>query len=183
MNSSNLSKILSAIKRGDLRLLDLKKQNEHEFPKGVCPEYLDRRWAEIIISEGDVKSVEWLIFKLGRDEVSNYSARKGTADLPLVHAALSRDDAHKYDVLVIVLNAGGDPNARGLNDYTPGHQAVIDNDCDALEILSKFGADFELKTRIDEYATPLEEAKIIVQENDAIHLLESWGKEKLGDSS
>jgi hypothetical protein len=69
----------------------------------------------------------------------------------------SRDDVH--DVLKLLLKRGADPNQRGINDYTPLHMAVAVRDARAVQILLDGGADPELRTRIDEYETPLEMAQ------------------------
>jgi hypothetical protein len=47
------------------------------------------------------------------------------------------------------------------------------NDVAALRILHKAGADFSLRTRIDEYATPLEEAMLLGNAPEAVAYLQS----------
>jgi hypothetical protein len=68
-----------------------------------------------------------------------------------------RDDVH--DVLRLLLKRGTDPNQRGINDYTPLHMAVAVRDAGAVQILLDHGADPDLRTRIDDYDTPLEMAR------------------------
>jgi hypothetical protein len=63
------------------------------------------------------------------------------------------------DVLRLLLSYGTDPNQRGINDYTPLHMAVVAGDPLLVQILLDGGADPELRTRIDDYETPLEMAK------------------------
>jgi uncharacterized protein len=48
-----------------------------------------------------------------------------------------------------------------LNDWTPLHYADSLDDPAAIELLLAHGADAEARTRIDDYATPLEEAEIL----------------------
>jgi hypothetical protein len=63
------------------------------------------------------------------------------------------------DVLKLLLSFGVDPNQRGINDYTPLHMAVEEGNALAVQILLDGGADPELRTRIDDYDTPLEMAR------------------------
>ena len=57
-----------------------------------------------------------------------------------------------------LLKHGADVNAKGLNDWTPSHLAAARNDLESLKILHKFGADLTIRTDIDDYATPYQEA-------------------------
>ncbi len=59
-------------------------------------------------------------------------------------------------ILRLLLKFGVDPNQRGINDYTPLHMAVAVRDALAVQILLDGGANPELRTRIDDYETPLE---------------------------
>jgi len=85
---------------------------------------------------------------------------------PLIAAlSCSRDAAgskRRTDVdqiLRLLLSFGVDPNQRGINDYTPLHMAVAERNATAVHILLEGGADPELRTRIDDYETPLEMAQ------------------------
>ena len=77
---------------------------------------------------------------------------------PAVSGALSMDRPDKRELLELLLTRGADPNARGINDYTPLHLAVSQCDQQAMELLLAHGADPSLRTRIDECATAVEEA-------------------------
>ena len=57
-----------------------------------------------------------------------------------------------------LLRGGADVNQKGINDWTPLHHAGTQNDLEALKLFKEYGADFTIRTRIDEYATPYEEA-------------------------
>jgi ankyrin repeat protein len=63
------------------------------------------------------------------------------------------------DIIRLLLAHGADPNGRGLNDWTPLHAAVGYGNLRALEVLVDGGADPHLRTRIDDCATPREEAE------------------------
>lgn len=63
------------------------------------------------------------------------------------------------DILRLLLSFGADPNQRGVNDYTPLHMAVAEGNISAIRILLDGGADPALRTRIDDYETPVELAE------------------------
>ena len=63
------------------------------------------------------------------------------------------------DIIRLLLSFGTDPNQRGINDYTPLHMAVAERNAAAVQILLDGGADPELRTRIDDYETPLQMAE------------------------
>ena len=63
------------------------------------------------------------------------------------------------DVIRLLLSFGADANQRGINDYTALHMAVAERQLFAIQLLLDHGADPSLRTRIDEYETPLEMAE------------------------
>jgi uncharacterized protein len=71
--------------------------------------------------------------------------------------ALGRPDV--ADIIKLLLSFGADPNQRGLNDYTPLHMAVGEENLPAIELLIDAGADPRLRTRIDNCETPREMAE------------------------
>ena len=73
-----------------------------------------------------------------------------------VPGATKRTDVD--DILRLLLSFGADPNQRGINDYTPLHMAVAEQNPLAVQILLDHHADPELRTRIDDCETPLEMA-------------------------
>ena len=75
----------------------------------------------------------------------------------VVQGATRRTDVD--DIIRLLISFGADPNQRGINDYTPLHMAVAERNQLAIQILLDHGADPELRTRIDEYDTPLEMAE------------------------
>jgi len=77
---------------------------------------------------------------------------------PLLSAIERRSD-DRYEVLRLLLDAGAPVNRKGINDWTPAHMAAARDDVEALRLLVAHGADLTIRTEIDEYATPLEEAR------------------------
>lgn len=63
------------------------------------------------------------------------------------------------EILKLLLAFKADPNQRGINDYTPLHMAVCEDNLQAVELLLQAGADPHLRTRIDECETPREMAE------------------------
>ena len=63
------------------------------------------------------------------------------------------------EIIRLLLSRGADVNQRGINDYTPLHMAVAERNGLAVLRLLEHGADADLRTRIDEYETPLEMAR------------------------
>jgi uncharacterized protein len=92
---------------------------------------------------------------------------KDHAGFPPLIAALSCVRPHPgaparpdvADIIKLLLSFGADPNQRGLNDYTPLHMAVGEQNLPAVELLIAAGADPRLRTRIDDCETPREMAE------------------------
>jgi ankyrin repeat protein len=101
----------------------------------------------------------------------NFAADDG---FPALFAALSRDAPPRHDVLAVLLTHGADVDARGINDWTPLHHAVNQRDAVAVRMLLAAGADPRLRTRIDQYATALDDARAIGF-GEAVELLEAAG--------
>lgn len=89
------------------------------------------------------------------------------AGFPPLIAALSCSRPHPgaparpdvAEIIKLLLSFGADPNQRGLNDYTPLHMAVGEENLPAVELLIAAGADPRLRTRIDDCETPREMAE------------------------
>jgi len=85
---------------------------------------------------------------------------------PLI-AALCKTTPHpgskpRHDVVEVIarlLDAGADPNQRGINDWTALMMAVVETNVEAVRLLLARGADPALRTRIDDYETALDIAK------------------------
>jgi hypothetical protein len=126
------------------------------FPHGEN-DLIHGRWITEAIFNGSLNSIQWMLSKgvdLGFCELDGYT--------PL-HSALERSGSDKYEVLELLLKHGAPVNAHGNNDWTPAHKAVGRNDLRALKILASHGADFTIRTRIDNYETPLEMARQMVR--------------------
>jgi uncharacterized protein len=82
----------------------------------------------------------------------------GSDGFPSLIAALSTDRADKLEIVRLLLAHGADVQQRGVNDWTPLHYAASRDDATAVELLLAHGADPDARTRIDDCATPLEEA-------------------------
>lgn len=137
---------------GDLDRLREAFGNPDDFPnsRDECGEpCLDHA-----IYHGPLSLVRALL-ELGADP--NYADAGG---FPSLFAAIDRAAPDRHQVLELLLAAGADVQQRGFNDYTALHQAACRDDAAAVEILLRHGADPKARTRIDDYATPLEEAEL-----------------------
>lgn len=81
------------------------------------------------------------------------------AGFPSIIAALSTTRADRLQIVRLLVNRGADLGMRGLNDWTPLHYAASTGDVEAVRILLSLGSDPQLRTRIDDCATALEEAE------------------------
>jgi hypothetical protein len=79
------------------------------------------------------------------------------------------------EVIRLLLAFGADPHQRGLNDWTALHMAVAEHNALAVQRLLDAGADPDLRTRIDDYDTPLEMARAMDRAN-MIAILERRGQ-------
>lgn len=124
------------------------------FPHGV-DDFLRRHWITNALDCGSVASVKWM---LQRNVTLRFRDEEGYT---VLHSALARKESERYELLELLLCAGADVDAKGINDWTPAHMAAVHEDLKALGILIKHGADLSIRTDIDDYATPLEEARLL----------------------
>ncbi|MEK9662803.1 MAG: ankyrin repeat domain-containing protein, partial [Alphaproteobacteria bacterium] len=99
--------------------------------------------------------VQATLLDLGADP--NYEDHAGFPSLTATLTCGDRPDMHA--ILELLLERGADPNVHGFNDYTPLHDAVRMHDRRAVDLLLAHGADPTVKTRIDDYETPLDIAR------------------------
>jgi ankyrin repeat protein len=148
-------------------------QTVPDFPQGR-DDFIHRHWIRNAIDSGSPETVRWML-ENGADV--NYKDDEG---LPALIAALDRDGDDRYEVLAMLIEFGADvnvqsENVQATNDWTPAHLAAIKNDVTALKLLHEAGANLSLRTRIDRYETPLEEARRRGGSEDAVAYLESLG--------
>src|SRR5512138_811737 len=153
-------RIDDAFKRGDLDALRAAVDDPSAVPNGQMPLTIGSCLVYAIY-HSPLPFIRTLL-EIGADP--NAPAADGFP--PLIAAlSCSRDvpGSHRRtdvdDIIRLLLSFGADPNQRGINDYTPLHMAVAERNALAVQILLDGGADPELRTRIDEYETPLEMAR------------------------
>jgi uncharacterized protein len=151
-------------KRGDLDALRRLLGDPPDFPNCRGPAGFDGPILENAIYHSSLACIRTLL-DLGADP--NYADHAG---FPSLIAALSTDRADRYEIIELLLAHGADIQEHGINDWTPLHYAAATDDLEGIELLLRHGADPGARTRIDHYATPLEEAEILGKA-DAVRLL------------
>lgn len=149
---SDYDYVMDALASGDTSRLNEIEQLMNDFPNGVDG-ITGRRWIINAIDSRSKVSVEWM---LSRRVDFSFVDDEGYS---VLHVALEKEDPYKLEVLRLLLEHGAPVNAQGINDWTPAHLAAVREDIEALKLLIRFGADLSIHTRIDDYATPLEEAR------------------------
>ena len=147
--------IHEAYRRGNLERLRALLGDPPDFPNCRGPEGVGGIILEYAIYHSPLGFVRRLL-GLGADP--NYPDHAG---FPSLIAALSAARPDRYALIELLLAAGADIQARGVNDWTPLHYAAATDDVQAIELLLAHGADPNARTRIDDRATPLEEAEIL----------------------
>jgi ankyrin repeat protein len=137
---------------GDTDRLEQLARELSGFPHGT-DDFIHRHWITNAIDSGSVRSVKWMLEK-GVD--LNFRDAEGYTPL---HSALEQPEQVRYELMELLLEAAAPINIKGINDWTPTHAAAARDDVEALKILVSHGADLNVRTSIDDYATPLEEAR------------------------
>ncbi len=146
----------NAYKRGDLAAVKAGLGDPPDFPNCRGPVGVGEIVLEYAIYHSPLAFIRTLL-ELGADP--NYGDHAG---FPSLIAALTcADRPDMYEILELLLAHGADIQQRGFNDYTPLHWAAAAGHIEAVEFLLAHGADPSARTRIDDYATPLEEAEIL----------------------
>jgi ankyrin repeat protein len=114
-----------------------------------------------------VATVDWMLQK---GVALNFRSDDGYT---VLHSCIDRDLLGKYEILRLLIAAGADLDAKGINDWTPLHLAAARDDLTALKILLDAGADRTIKTEIDDYNTPAEEARMLGR-HDAAKFIEDF---------
>ena len=144
--------LMECLVQSKIDLLEEALQIVEGFPDGVDG-FVGRNWITNAIDSGSLESVKWILSK-GVD----LSFRDPEGYTPLL-SAMDRGLPGKYEIIQLLINHGAPINRKGINDWTPLHLAAVREDLEALQILLKNGADASIRTEIDGYATPLEEAR------------------------
>jgi ankyrin repeat protein len=150
----------AAFRAGDLDALRAAVEDPNDIPNGVMPLTIGTCLVYAIY-HSPLPFIRQLL-EIGADPVPE------TLDgFPPLIAALScsrsqpgspaRPDVS--DIIRTLLEFGADPAQRGINDYTALHMAVAERNPAAVRLLLEAGADPRVRTRIDDYETPLEIAR------------------------
>jgi len=145
---------IEVLASGDPATFEALAAEVEAFPHGEDP-FVGRRWVTNAIDLGAQSSVAWML-RRGVD----LNLRDDEGYTPL-HSALERKRSDRFEVLELLLAAGAPVNLKGKNDWTPAHMAAAYDDVDAPRLLVRFGADLTIRTTIDDYSTPLEEARTL----------------------
>ena len=148
---SDYDTIMSALMKGDIKALEEYSELIDEFPNGK-DHFIWRAWITNAVDCGNLEVVEWM---LAKGVSVDFEDEEGFS---VLHSAIDRDKPDKYKMMRALLEHGADVNAKGMNNWTPSHRAAVQNDLRALKLLNEFGADLTIRTEIDDYATPYEEA-------------------------
>jgi ankyrin repeat protein len=156
----NFKKIDAAFRAGDLAALRAAVDDPASVPNGPMPLTIGS-CLEYAIYHSPLPFIRTLL-EIGADP--NPADHAG---FPPLIAALScsrprpgapgRPDV--LEILKLLLAFKSDPDQRGINDYTPLHMAVSENNLPAVDLLLQAGTDPRLRTRIDDCETPREMAE------------------------
>ena len=156
--------IHQAYRRGDLEALKALLGDPPDFPNCRGPAGAGEIILEYAIYHSPLPFIRTLL-ELGADP--NYQDHAG---FPSLIAALSSGRSDRQQIIELLLAFGADIQGRGVNDWTPLHHAAATDDLKAIELLLAHGADPTARTRIDDCATPREEAERL-DRADAVQLL------------
>lgn len=128
------------------------------------PDFPAKLHSDILLDALDISSEDVVIWLIEKGADTNF---KDAGYTPLHIAIESRSPLH---VLEKPIEHGADVNQHGVHDWTPLHMAAVRQHFRAIEILVDAGADPEIETRIDSYATAAQEARLLGQERGASFL-------------
>ncbi|MGC1249174.1 MAG: ankyrin repeat domain-containing protein [Spirulinaceae cyanobacterium] len=157
------SYLINLLAESNIELLEDVEKVIDSFPKGV-DDFIHRQWITNAIDCGSLESVKWVLSK----DV-DLSFRDDEGYTPIL-SAIERDLPDKYEIIQLLIDCGAPINKKGINDWTPLHMAAAREDLEALRILVKNAAALTIRTEIDDYATPLEEAIILKKQKSAEYL-------------
>ena len=166
---SDYDEVIQAITAGDIDALEGLAQMIDDFPTGK-DDLLQEHWLRHAVACGSVEVVAWMIEQGAPVDFTDDDG------YTVLHVVMERNHPDKHVMMRLLIAAGADIHAHGVNDWTPAHRAAAWNDVAALRLLHEAGADFSLRTRIDAGATPLEEAMILGRSPEAVVYLRSLAK-------
>ena len=139
----------------------LTEKNLEEIKKFISenPEVLTKpgEFSQSILDDAICcSSYEIIKFLIEAGANTRYSTAGGYT---AIHSAIERERPDKTKIIKLLVEKGADINARGFNDWTPLHKAAASDNIELVKLLVKLGADITVRTRIDDYATPAEEAR------------------------
>lgn len=163
-------RLRDAYRAGDMARVKAELGWPEDFPNTAQPMDLSCGDYPIIsaIMLSPIRFIRQLL-DLGADP--NFDAQDGFPTMIDV-IDVERDD--KIDVMRLLLHYGARVDQRGINDWTPLHYAVVRRNLEAVKLLLEHGADPQARTRIDDYSTPLEDARA-AGFAEAAALMESGG--------
>ena len=134
-----------------------------DWPNSIEP-YMRNTVLRVALGASTLATIERLL-ELGADPNREPVDDGFPALIDVLHHR--RDDrpelAHTWtdrnDVLRVLLAAGADVHARGINDWTALHLAVMADDPVSVQLLLDAGADPLARTRIDDLESPLDIAE------------------------
>ncbi len=165
-NCNKFYDVLDVLVTDDIDALDALKTKVDNFPNGQ-DSFTERHWITNAIGSGSLASVQWMV-----DQHVNLDF-KDDEGWTVCMSSIDRDREDRHDILKILISAGADVNIRGAETCTPLHWAARRNDHKAIDILLAAGADPTIRTEIDEYATPEEEARIVGRSETADYIKKS----------
>lgn len=145
--SCELIRLHRAFELGELEAIRRGMNDPPEFPNARGPLGVGHIVLEYAIYHSPMSLICTL---LDLDADPNYDDHAG---FPSLIATLSTTRPDRLDVLALLLERGADPDQRGLNDWTPLMYAATLGDVAAIRLLLQYGANVNLRTRIDDYET------------------------------
>lgn len=152
-DGNRLRRIDSAFRSGDLTALRAEVARPEHVPNGPMPQAIGSCLVYAIY-HSPLPFVRELL-EIGADP--NVDTHDGFP--PLFAAVWMSTRPDTLELIDLLLSFGADPNQRGHNDFTALHAAVHGGNRKAAEALLAAGADPHLRTRIDDYETPIELAE------------------------
>jgi ankyrin repeat protein len=152
--SEDYNYYMDILANGSIEQLEELSELDDDFPGGK-DSLVFTHWIINAIHCGSKLSIKWM---LNKGVNLNFLGDDGYT---VLHSAIERLAEDKYEIFELLLKNGAPINIHGINDWTPAHMAAAREDIRALGLLVKYDADLSIRTRIDNFATPLEEAKLL----------------------